>query len=163
MAYNSEEKVTLTVPIVLITKVITTVDELKALMPTGANAVTYGYYVLGNDIGDSDTLFDAGSRWFAAGVAALDGANYGFKATLDGRGHEIIFKISDADNQTNRYGMFGFIGTGAIIKDVTLTNESVRPAYGTYMLAKSIDGATFENVIFKLIYNFHYIDVHKQQ
>ena len=144
------EKVTITIPVVLITKVITTVDELKALMPTGANAVTYGYYVLGNDIGDSDTLFDAGSRWFAAGVAALDGASYGFKATLDGRGHEIIFKISDADNQTNRYGMFGFIGTGAIIKDVTLTNESVRPAYGTYMLAKSIDGATFENVIFKL-------------
>ena len=150
VASKVEKTVTITVPVTLITDVITTMDEFKAIMPTGATAVTNGYYVLGNDIGSADTVVDAGSRWFAAGVSALDGANYGFKATLDGRDHEIVYSISDADNQNNRYGLFGFVGTGAVIKNVVLTNTSVRPSYGTYMLAKSIDGATFKDVTFNL-------------
>ena len=146
VAHNSEEEVTLTIPVVLVTKVITTVDEFMGLMPTGANGVTYGYYVLGNDIGSADTEIGS-SAWFAAGVSALDGANYGFKGTIDGRGHEFTFKLPDAQSH---YGLFRFIGTGAVITNITLTNEFVKSQYCAYLLGKSVDGATFDNVTFKL-------------
>ena len=147
VAYNSEEKVTLTVPIVLITKVITTADEFMGLMPTTASGVTYGYYVLGNDIGSADTVVGANGR--SIGRTAPN-ANVGFRGTIDGKGYTFHFTMAggDVDGGTNdQFGVFGFMGTGATVKNITFVCEKVRPSTGTHLFAQNIQGATFDNVV----------------
>ncbi len=142
LAKNGNETVKITVPVLLITKEITTLDELVGLMPKNANSAVYGYYVLADNIGSADTAVAASGRWFAAGVDQFDGENYGFKGTIDGNGNTITFTISGANN----YGLFGFIGNGAVIKNLQINNVSVSVAWATYLLGKCIDGATFEDV-----------------
>ena len=90
---HSGVQTTLTVPVTVITDVITNYTDLaNAVKYTSTSGAKYGYYILGNDIvkGDSEGL--AGSYTWSAAA---------FSGTLDGRGHSVL---TNATN--NNYGIF---------------------------------------------------------
>ena len=125
------------VPVVLITKEIKTAEEWRTAL--GSSAYTdeklYGYYRLANDIGK---LYGAEYIW--AGIYAygdIEGQK-GFKGTFDGNGHT-------AWVVANQTGLFGSVGSGAKIKNLTINNYN----YGTNstkIFGFSMSHATVENV-----------------
>ncbi|MBQ8876149.1 MAG: DUF4838 domain-containing protein [Clostridia bacterium] len=136
----------------MVTDIITTVAELKALGMGGNNktatAHMTGYYILGNDIIIEHQ--DNYSDLLAAGYGSPTTGDYRFKATFDGNGYTIHnARVSDG-------GLFGKMDK-ATVKNVNLTNvhfldnlsntvtnqsggEIGLFAYQTY------NGVTFENI-----------------
>ena len=125
------------VPVVLITKEIKTAEEWRTAL--GKSAYTdeklYGYYRLANDIGK---LYGAEYIW--GGIYAygdIEGQK-GFKGTFDGNGHT-------AWVVANQTGLFGSVGSGAKIKNLTINNYSYG-ADSTKIFGFSMSHATVENV-----------------
>ena len=132
----------------VITKVITTAEELKAL-GVGNNRTNtehiLGYYVLGNDI-----TFEHASDYsdvVTAGYPAND--KYYFKATFDGRGYTLYnMRVSDG-------GIFGLM-SGATVKNLNLKNVyltddipvGISEQNGGYMaiFAYAAPSSVFENI-----------------
>ena len=127
-------KVEITVPVTIITKVITTMSDLQASVKhtSGAENI-YGYYVLGNDVSYTEDGFNA--------VPASTGSSSdnAFKGTLDGREKTITMKSSTA-----AYGLFGTIN-GATIKNVTIIDEENKFA-GRPVIAYRAYNLIMENV-----------------
>ena len=119
------------VNVLVVTKEISTYDELKAAVTHEVNQAKYGYYRLKTNIEQSWINDAVNGDWNSDG-------SYGFRGTLDGNNHSLTgtFGVS---------GLIGTIGKGAIIKNVTITqNEYVatRMIFGNSMI-----GATLQNVI----------------
>ena len=123
-----------TVPVTVITKVITTMSDLQSSVKHTAGADNiYGYYVLGNDVSYTEEGFKA--------VAASAGwsSDNAFRGTLDGRSKTITVNSSAA-----AYGLFGTLN-GAIIKNVTIKDVWNKGSY-TPLISRNAYGTTFENV-----------------
>lgn len=149
-AYKGSDLVEITVPVTMITQVITTADEFMDIMPKTASAAVYGYYVLGDNIGSEDYVVSANGRNIGRTPSS---ENVGFRGTIDGDGFAFTFSIAGAtvDSGTNdQYGLFGFMGTGATVKNITFNCEAVRAATGTHLFAQTIQGASFANVTINL-------------
>ena len=102
-------KLEITVPVTVITKVITTMSDLQATVKhTDSADNIYGYYVLGNDVSYNEKGFSA--------IAASKGDenSKAFRGILDGRQFSITTNSSVA-----AYGLFGTLN-GATIKNVTI-------------------------------------------
>ena len=119
------------VNVLVVTKEISTYDELKAAVTHEVNQAKYGYYRLKTNIEQSWIDGAVNGDWNSDG-------SYGFRGTLDGNNCSITGTIATS-------GLIGTIGKGAIIKNVTITqNEYVatRMIFGNSMI-----GATLQNVI----------------
>ena len=120
------------VNVLVVTKEITTYNELKTAVTHEVNQAKYGYYRLKTNIIEQSLINDAvNGDWKSDG-------SYGFRGTLDGNNCSITGTIATS-------GLIGTIGKGAIIKNVTITqNEYIatRMIFGNSMI-----GATLQNVI----------------
>lgn len=130
-------KVTIVAPVTLVTKMISSLDELRNITTTvtdkGVNAI-FGYYKLANDINCAD---DWAGFTNNADFKVNESKN-GFRATLDGNGYTLTGFV-------NGQGLFMVIGEGAVIKNVTF--ESTKWANHPYRLfGAACYNATFENV-----------------
>ena len=118
----------ITVSVVLVTKIITTDDELKTLLREektsgGVQKDVYGYYVLGNDI------VYTGSRNYLK-----------FMGTFDG--NEKTITTSEIVN-----GLFTYTWDGCVIKDLTI-KATLSPLASNYrtLLANDTYNATIINL-----------------
>ena len=119
------------VKILVVTKEISTYDELKAAVTHEVNQAKYGYYRLKTNIEQSWINDAVNGDWNSDG-------SYGFRGTLDGNNHSLTgtFGVS---------GLIGTVGNGAVIKNITITQKeyvATRMIFGNSMI-----GATLQNVI----------------
>lgn len=155
---------TVTAPITLVTMEIMNKDEFEAAMvfehiDTNSNGTaeyweyyTYGYYTLGANIGSENlgqgqpwrfAAFGGKSNWGDRGLNNPEQATSGFLGTFDGRGYEI-------KGRSGYGGLFGLLGRGSVIKDVTITDVLAQGAQKNYcVLASHVREATLQGVTFK--------------
>ncbi len=129
--YNVKTQVT------VITKEIKTPSDLSVLNGASGDAeyAIYGYYRLANDIGKEN--YDGINNGSTVTNFVNKGGLFGFRGTFDGNKKSISAKIYGT-------GIFGIVGTGAVIKDLTVNSYAY--ADGRTAFAYSITGATIENV-----------------
>ncbi len=123
----------ITANVLVVTKEISTIDELTAAMTAGADNVVYGYYRLTQNVGSSGAWINVENKgsWENA-----DGS-IGFRGTLDGNGFAV-------DGNFATHGLFGIIGNGAVVKNIKFNVYFYQN--GRQTLARSITGATIEDV-----------------
>lgn len=123
--------------VLVVTKEIKTPSDLSVLNGASGDAeyAIYGYYRLANDIGKEN--YDGINNGSTVTNYVNKGGLYGFRGTFDGNKKSISAKIYGT-------GIFGIVGTGAIIKDLTVNSYAY--ANGRTAFAYSITGATIENV-----------------
>lgn len=132
--------------VLIVTKEITTIDELTAAMtaaltPTEGGSVIYGYYRLSKEKDLDSTGWysvDYAVNWSAA---QRSNADLGFRGTFDGNGKTI-------SSWFWRDGLFGVVGNGAVIKNLTIENKQYRGGSGSLntLFGYSMMGATMDNV-----------------
>lgn len=121
--------------VLIVTKEISSFEELKAALKFNANNVKYGYYRLATDL--------IGYNWYESkngiggGIWKNPTGELGFRGTLDGNG----FTIRETFWNT---GLFGYIGNGAVIKNITLSQAEY--VGGRMILGYSMVGAKLKNV-----------------
>lgn len=115
-------------PSLLVTKSISTMDDLKSIVYTAGNTMG-GYYILADDItAGEDVDFRLLTVWSNVG-------NAGFIGTFDGRGHSI------SGLNIHRDGLFNCIGAAGVVKNLALVDVT-----GTgYAIATECRG-TVDNV-----------------
>lgn len=125
------------VQVTVITKEIKTPSDLSVLNGASGDAeyAIYGYYRLANDIGKEN--YDGINNGSTVTNFVNKGGLFGFRGTFDGNNKSISAKIYGT-------GIFGIVGTGAVIKDLTVNSYAY--ANGRTAFAYSITGATIENV-----------------
>ena len=123
---------TYTMQVLIVTKVLTRLDDMKNCIAQGWQGDTIlGYYTLG---------LDMDYNWYEISTWSTDW-NYmnGFRATLDGRGYKI------KNFKTVNYGITGQIGVGAVFKNIVF--ENVRYQGGeSGIFGRGANSATFENI-----------------
>ena len=128
-------KVTIIAPVTLVTKMISTQDELRSVVTTitdtTLNAI-FGYYKLANDINYSGGFISHTMpyKW--------TNSSNGFRATLDGN-EKTITGFAHAQ------GMFYVIGEGAVIKNVNFVSTKWSGSTDR-LFGSACYNATFENV-----------------
>ena len=134
---KDSEFYTLQIPVTVITKEISDVDQFNELFKSdNAEYAIYGYYKLTADIGDPKSEFDNGYNGKDEKWQNVDGL-YGFRGTLDGAGHSVTGTVFTR-------GLIGLVGKGAVIKNLTVNAYGY--ANGRTILARSIRDAVIENV-----------------
>ena len=121
--------------LLVVTKEISSFKELKTALAFDSNNVKYGYYRLATNL--------IGYGWYQSenGIGGSiwknESGDTGFRGTLDGNG----FTIQETFWNT---GLFGYIGKGAVIKNITLSQAEY--VGGRMILGYSMVGAKLENV-----------------
>lgn len=134
---KDSEFYTLQIPVTVITKEISDVDQFNELFKSdNAEYAIYGYYKLTANIGDPESKFDNGYNGEGEKWQNVDGL-YGFRGTLDGAGCSVTGTVLTR-------GLIGLVGKGAVIKDLTVNAYGY--ANGRTVLARSIRSAVIENV-----------------
>lgn len=145
--------ITVYAPVLFITKMITSIDELTAIDTyRGKDAnknqkykTNYGYYRLANDIGSEKAPVNYG--WWIQEQDSINGG-YGFRGTLDGNGKKIFVK-------PNYGGILSVIGGGAEIKNVSFKVTTFGSSSALYtcstVLGISLCGAVLEGVDFEVL------------
>lgn len=138
-----------TVKVLVVTKAISTIDELTAAMTAGTDNVVYGYYKLTQNVGSSGAWINVENKgsWQNA-----DGS-VGFRGTLDGSGFAV-------DGAFATHGLFGIIGNGAVVKNITFNVYYYQN--GRQTLARSITGATIENITINIKSVYGTLDATKE-
>ena len=125
--------------LLVVTKEISNFEELKAALAFDSNNVKYGYYRLATNLigygGYQSGNGIGGSIW------KNESGDTGFRGTLDGNG----FTIQETFWNT---GLFGYIGKGAVIKNLTINLNQYKYIDKTQFMVfgYSMVGATLENV-----------------
>lgn len=127
--------------VLIVTKELQTYDDIKAAVTLNGRNVKYGYYRLTGSLG--------GTTWVNFGTTSVgekpnnvdvwknNDGEFGFRGTFDGGNNTLATVFYST-------GLFGTIGKGAVIKNITLTqNEYVATRM---LLGYSMVGATLENV-----------------
>ncbi len=125
--------------ILVVTQDITTFDELKSALKFDKNNVKFGYYRLATDLSGYD-WYQSGNG-VGAGIWKNPNGELGFRGTFDGNG----FSIRQTLNTT---GLFGYVGKGAVIKNLTINLNQYIYSSGTPIMVfgYSMVGATVDNV-----------------
>ena len=131
--------------VLVVTKEISDIDALTAaLTPTEGSSVVYGYYRLSKDL--------SSSGWYSVGYAAKwtavqrSNADLGFRGTFDGNGKAISsWFFGD--------GLFGVVGNGAVIKNLTINNKQYQGDNGNFntLFGYSMMGATMDKVTINIL------------
>ena len=123
--------------LLVVTKEISSFEELKAALAFDSNNVKYGYYRLATNLigygGYQSGNGIGGSIW------KNESGDTGFRGTFDGKG----FTIQETFWNT---GLFGYIGKGAVIKNITFNVNKYANDKEYMLLGYSMVGATLENV-----------------
>ena len=123
--------------LLVVTKEISSFKELKAALAFDSNNVKYGYYRLATDlIGYGEYQSENG---IGGGIWKNPTGELGFRGTFDGNNLSIreTFYIT---------GLFGYIGKGAVIKNITFNMNKYADDKQYMLLGYSMVGATLENV-----------------
>lgn len=132
------EKISYKLNVLLVSKVITTMDEFLAIFQSSTRIPDIkadGYYILGNNIDASEATF-VGRGWYS-------GDGVGLVGTFDGRGYTI-----DGFNISSGGGIFGVVSSTATVKNVAFTNIKVNaPTSHAPVVAYAMLG-TMENCYF---------------
>ena len=147
-AQKEGQDITVYAPTTLITKMIKTADEFKAIdtyRPGNQRIINFGYYRLANDIGTEKSPINKGG-WISDQHNGT-GAS-GFRGTLDGAGHKVYAL-------TTYGGLFSIVGGGAVIKNI----EFIMPSFGTSsgnnsvvsLLGASLCGAVIKDSKFRVL------------
>ena len=121
--------------VLIVTKEISSFDELKAALKLDANKVKFGYYRLKNEL--------SGYSWYQSendvggGIWKNPTGELGFRGTFDGN------NLSIRETFWNT-GLFGYIGKGAVIKNITFNMNQYNA--GKMLFGYSMIGATIDNV-----------------
>ena len=121
--------------VLIVTKEISSFDELKAALKLDANKVKFGYYRLKNEL--------SGYSWYQSendvggGIWKNPTGELGFRGTFDGN------NLSIRETFWNT-GLFGYIGKGAVIKNITFNMNQYKA--GKMLFGYSMIGATIDNV-----------------
>ena len=123
--------------LLVVTKEISSFEELKAALAFDSNNVKYGYYRLATNLigygGYQSGNGIGGSIW------KNESGDTGFRGTFDGNG----LTIQETFWNT---GLFGYIGKGAVIKNITFNVNKYANDKEYMLLGYSMVGATLENV-----------------
>ena len=123
--------------LLVVTKEISNFDELKAALAFDSNNVKYGYYRLAtNLIGYGG--YESGNG-IGGGIWKNESGDTGFRGTFDGNGLTIQQTFWNT-------GLFGYIGKGAVIKNITFNVNKYANDKEYMLLGYSMVGATLENV-----------------
>ena len=131
--------------VLVVTKEISDIDALTAaLTPTEGSSVVYGYYRLSKDL--------SSSGWYSVGYAAKwtsvqrSNADLGFRGTFDGNGKAISSWFYGD-------GLFGVVGNGAVIKNLTINNKQYQGGNGNFntLFGYSMMGATMDKVTINIL------------
>ncbi len=119
--------------VLIVTKTLKTYEDIKEAVTLNSNKVKYGYYRLVASLGETDWVnYGNIDKW-----NGNDKGEYGFRGTFDGGNNTIATVFYSS-------GLFGTIGKGAVIKDITLTQNNYVST--RMILGYSMVGATLENV-----------------
>lgn len=119
--------------VLIVTKTLKTYEDIKEAVTLDSNKVKYGYYRLVASLGETDWVnYGNIDKW-----NGNDKGEYGFRGTFDGGNNTIATVFYSS-------GLFGTIGKGAVIKDITLTQNNYVST--RMILGYSMVGATLENV-----------------
>lgn len=134
--------------VLVVDKVMKSYDDLKSIIPEADPGKTFtGYYVLGKDLDNGGTEY--GWKPWSTYVRTDRGLQ---GATIDGRNHT----IKDLYLNNTQWGIFGYLGNKTVIKDISFTNVGTHGGGSTMdpgvfpLMARWINGATFDNVNFSL-------------
>ncbi len=135
--------------VLIVTQEISTIDELKAAMtaaltPTEGGSVVYGYYRLYKDLESTGWYsVDYAAEWSAE---QRSNADLGFRGTFDGNGKKI-------SSWFWRDGLFGVVGNGAVIKNLTIENKQYQGGNVNLntLFGYSMMGATMDNVTINIL------------
>jgi len=153
LAEKDGQMICFTVPVCLVTKYIGSLSEFTSTLTANAwttASTVYGYYRLSRNIGSEDdalssysaSVFDSNlAPWTAYSTLEL----IGFRGTFDGAGYTV-----SGNSKKGNWGIFGYIGKGAVIKNVTFNDYGYNGEANRGVLAQSISAATIENVTFNL-------------
>ena len=131
--------------VLIVTKEISDIDSLTAaLTPTEGSSVVYGYYRLSKDL--------SSNGWYSVGYAAKwsavqrSNADLGFRGTFDGNGKTISSWFYGD-------GLFGVVGNGAVIKNLTINNKQYQGGNGNFntLFGYSMMGATMDKVTINIL------------
>ena len=123
--------------LLVVTKEISSFKELKAALAFDSNNVKYGYYRLATDlIGYGG--YESGNG-IGGGIWKNESGDTGFRGTFDGNGLTIQQTFWNT-------GLFGYIGKGAVIKNITFNVNKYADDKPYMLLGYSMVGATLENV-----------------
>ena len=131
--------------VLVVTSEISDVDALTAaLTPTEGGSVVYGYYRLSKDL--------SYGGWYSVGYAAKwsavqrSNADLGFRGTFDGNGKAITSWFYGD-------GLFGVVGNGAVIKNLTINNKQYQGGNGNFntLFGYSMMGATMDKVTINIL------------
>ena len=123
--------------LLVVTKEISSFEELKAALAFDSNNVKYGYYRLAtNLIGYGG--YESGNG-IGGGIWKNESGDTGFRGTFDGNGLTIQQTFWNT-------GLFGYIGKGAVIKNITFNVNKYANDKEYMLLGYSMVGATLENV-----------------
>ena len=134
-----------TTNVLVVTKEISDIGALTAaLTPTEGGSVVYGYYRLAKDLSSGD--------WYSIGYAAKwsavqrSNADLGFRGTFDGNGKAITSWFYGD-------GLFGVVGNGAVIKNLTINNKQYQGGNGNFntLFGYSMMGATMDRVTINIL------------
>ena len=125
--------------VLVVTQDITTFGELNSALKFDENNVKFGYYRLATDL--SDYKWYQSGNSIDAGIWKNPNGELGFRGTFDGNG----FSIRETLNTT---GLFGYVGKGAVIKNLTINLNQYKYSSGTpfMVFGYSMIGATVDNV-----------------
>lgn len=118
------------VPVFVVTKYIGNAEDLTTSLRISNNG-NFGYYELKNDI-TLDSLSNGEAK------VAFDGSN-GFRGIFEGKGYTITSVLGD-------HGLFGFVGNGAIIRNVKFDISGSVNVINKTIIADYVLGARIENV-----------------
>ena len=146
-AVFSDGKSNVTATVRLVTKVITSAEDLAVFCLDNTNYEGFtsdaasqvptksidGYYVLGQDIDASKTTWTMPTQGYISNTYNSSMDSKGFQGTFDGCGYTIsnltfggilTSREKDSNNywKKNSYSLFGIIGTNAVVKNFALTN-----------------------------------------
>lgn len=136
---KGDSKIKITVPVTFVTKMISTVEDLRDITQNPTDSTTksvFGYYKLSENL---DCTVDwAGFSNSNPNGFSWANANNGFRGTLDGNGKTITGFAHDQ-------GLFFVLGNGAVIKNINFVSTKWSGANDRLFGIASY-GATFENV-----------------
>ena len=120
------------VEVLVVTDVITTFDELQAVIIHDGETKSEGYYVLGNDIGAKTDVLP---RNPATATVCF---------TLDGQGHSITYSTDYSSR-----GLFGYFR--GVAKNVTFNVYEYEDSWASAGLAENAIGVTLDNVTYNVL------------
>ena len=127
--------------VLIVTKELQTYDDIKAAVTLNGRNVKYGYYRLTSSLGEAGWVnfgtVSVGEKPNKVDIWKNDNGELGFRGTFDGGNNTI-------ENVFFSTGLFGTIGKGALIKNITLTQKDYTST--RMLLGYSMVGATLENV-----------------